>query len=70
MGSVPENEANVAITTLTVTDADDPNTPAWEGVYTLVNDNEKHFIVVTDPVTNEGTLKTAKVCMVPARCRN
>lgn len=70
MGSVPENEVNVAITTLTVTDADVPSTPAWEAVYTVLNDNEKQFTVVTDPVTNEGTLKTAKVCMVPARCRN
>ncbi|XP_047646510.1 cadherin-1 [Phacochoerus africanus] len=59
-GSVPENEANVAITTLTVTDGDVANTPAWVAVYTILNDNEKQFVVITDPVTNEGVLKTAK----------
>ncbi|XP_007110828.2 cadherin-1 isoform X2 [Physeter macrocephalus] len=60
VGSVLENEANVVITTLTVTDADVPNTPAWEAVYTILNDDEKQFVVITDPVTNEGILKTAK----------
>uniref|UniRef100_A0A8D0SDD0 Cadherin-1 n=1 Tax=Sus scrofa TaxID=9823 RepID=A0A8D0SDD0_PIG len=59
-GLVPENEANVAITTLTVTDGDVANTPAWVAVYTILNDNEKQFVVITDPVTNEGVLKTAK----------
>uniref|UniRef100_A0A2K6SVK2 Cadherin-1 n=1 Tax=Saimiri boliviensis boliviensis TaxID=39432 RepID=A0A2K6SVK2_SAIBB len=39
-GQVPENEANFEITTLKVTDADAPNTPAWEAVYTILNDNE------------------------------
>ncbi|XP_068384330.1 cadherin-1 isoform X2 [Eschrichtius robustus] len=60
VGSVPENEANVVITTLTVTDADVPSTPAWEAVYKILNDNEKQFVVITDPVTNDGILKTAK----------
>ncbi|KAB0395287.1 hypothetical protein E2I00_005663, partial [Balaenoptera physalus] len=60
VGSVLENEANVVITTLTVTDADVPNTPAWEAVYKILNDNEKQFVVITDPVTNDGILKTAK----------
>ncbi|XP_036087329.1 cadherin-1 isoform X3 [Rousettus aegyptiacus] len=59
-GEVPENEANVVITTLKVTDADVPNTPAWEAVYTILNDNEEQFVVTTDPVTNDGILKTAK----------
>uniref|UniRef100_A0A2K5DLX0 Cadherin-1 n=1 Tax=Aotus nancymaae TaxID=37293 RepID=A0A2K5DLX0_AOTNA len=39
-GQVPENEANFKIATLKVTDADAPNTPAWEAVYTILNDNE------------------------------
>lgn len=64
---MPENEANVAITTLTVTDGDVANTPAWVAVYTILNDNEKQFVVITDPVTNEGVLKTAKVGMVPGK---
>uniref|UniRef100_A0A8C9GUW2 Cadherin-1 n=1 Tax=Piliocolobus tephrosceles TaxID=591936 RepID=A0A8C9GUW2_9PRIM len=59
-GQVPENEANVVITTLKVTDADAPNTPAWEAVYTILNDNDGQFVVTTNPVTNDGTLKTAK----------
>ena len=67
VGSVLENEANVVITTLTVTDADVPSTPAWEAVYKILNDNEKQFVVITDPVTNGGILKTAKVCMVPGK---
>lgn len=53
------------ITTLKVTDADVPNTPAWEAVYTVLNDEEEQFVVITDPVTNDGILKTAKVCRVP-----
>lgn len=64
---MPENQADVLITRLKVTDADVPNTPAWEAVYTILNDNEQQFVVTTDPVTNEGILKTAKVCMVPGR---
>uniref|UniRef100_A0A8C9UIX9 Cadherin-1 n=1 Tax=Spermophilus dauricus TaxID=99837 RepID=A0A8C9UIX9_SPEDA len=59
-GQVPENEVNAVITTLKVTDADVPNTPAWEAVYTILNDNEQQFVVVTDPITNDGILKTAK----------
>ncbi|XP_066099279.1 cadherin-1 [Saccopteryx bilineata] len=58
-GQVPENEADVVITTLKVTDADVPHTPAWEAVYTVLND-ENQFIITTDPVTNDGILRTAK----------
>lgn len=66
-GTVLENEADVIITRLKVTDADVPNTPAWEAVYSILNDNEGQFVVTTDPVTNEGILKTAKVCLVPGK---
>uniref|UniRef100_A0A2R9AKB2 Cadherin-1 n=1 Tax=Pan paniscus TaxID=9597 RepID=A0A2R9AKB2_PANPA len=59
-GQVPENEANVIITTLKVTDADAPNTPAWEAVYTILNDDGGQFVVTTNPVNNDGILKTAK----------
>ncbi|XP_012516060.1 PREDICTED: cadherin-1 [Propithecus coquereli] len=59
-GQVPENEANVVITTLKVTDADAPNTLAWEAQYTILNDKEGQFVVTTNPVTNDGILKTAK----------
>ncbi|XP_054435253.1 cadherin-1 [Pteronotus mesoamericanus] len=59
-GQVPENEANAVIATLKVTDADVPNTPAWEAVYIVLNDEEEQFFVTTDPATNDGILKTAK----------
>lgn len=59
-GQVPENEVNVPIVTLKVTDDDAPNTPAWNAVYTIVNDPDHQFIVITDPGTNDGILKTAK----------
>ncbi|XP_023374662.1 cadherin-1 [Otolemur garnettii] len=59
-GQVPENEANVLIATLKVTDADVPNTPAWQAVYTILNDKEGQFAVTTDPISNDGILKTAK----------
>lgn len=59
-GQVLENEALVTITTLKVTDADLINTPAWEAEYIVLNDNEDQFMVTTDPVTNDGILKTAK----------
>ncbi|XP_021488159.1 cadherin-1 [Meriones unguiculatus] len=60
VGQVPENEANAYITTLKVTDNDAPHTPAWEAVYTIVNDPEQQFVITTDPMTNDGILKTAK----------
>nr|XP_003417088.1 cadherin-1 [Loxodonta africana] len=59
-GTVPENKANADITRLKVTDADVPDTPAWKAKYNILNDNEKQFVVITDPVTNEGILRTAK----------
>ncbi|XP_027950575.1 cadherin-1 [Eumetopias jubatus] len=59
-GQVPENKANVEITVLKVTDDDVPNTPAWQAVYTILNNNNEQFVVTTDPVTNDGILKTAK----------
>lgn len=59
-GQVLENEPNAVIATLTVTDADVPHTPAWEAVYTILNDPEQKFVVITEGSTNNGILKTAK----------
>ncbi|CAK7317233.1 cadherin-1 [Vulpes vulpes] len=59
-GRVPENKANVEIAVLKVTDADVPDTPAWKAVYTILNNNNDQFVVTTDPVTNDGILKTTK----------
>ncbi|XP_020030898.1 cadherin-1 [Castor canadensis] len=60
LGQVNENEAGAVITTLKVTDGDVPSTLAWQAVYTILNDQEQQFVVVTDPETNDGILKTAK----------
>lgn len=59
-GQVLENEVNAPIVTLKVTDDDVPHTPAWNAVYTIINDPEQQFTVITDPNTNDGVLKTAK----------
>lgn len=64
---MPENKANVEIAVLKVTDADVPDTPAWRAVYTILNNNNDQFVVTTDPVTNDGILKTTKVCTVPGK---
>ncbi|XP_004459660.1 cadherin-1 [Dasypus novemcinctus] len=58
--TVPENEADAKIATLKVTDADVAHTPAWLAVYSIANDKEGQFTVVTDPATNDGILKTTK----------
>lgn len=63
MAQVDENEENAYITTLKVTDDDAPHTPAWQAVYTIDNDPDHQFVIITDPTTNDGILKTAKVCM-------
>ncbi|XP_004584033.2 cadherin-1 [Ochotona princeps] len=60
VGQVPENEVNYLVATLKVTDKDAPNTAPWLAQYTILNDPEGQFEVTTDPVTNDGLLKTAK----------
>lgn len=66
-GTVPENEEGALVATLKVTDDDIPNTPAWLAMYKIINDKEDQFVITTDPVTNDGILKTSKVCTVPAK---
>ncbi|XP_075432622.1 blastomere cadherin-like [Ascaphus truei] len=58
---VPENEVGFEVQRLSVTDLDQPGTAAWRAVYKIVKGNEGgHFTIVTDPVTNDGILTTAK----------
>lgn len=58
----PENEVGLEVVRLAVTDKDEVGTPAWRAKYSIVQGNEGGFFtVVTDPETNEGVLKTAKV---------
>lgn len=51
---------------LTVTDLDEVGFPTWRAVYTIVRgggdgDDGGLFTIATDPASNEGVLKTAKV---------
>ncbi|XP_068549113.1 B-cadherin isoform X1 [Anas acuta] len=60
--AVPENEAGLEVTRLHTTDLDEPQTPAWRAVYSIVRGNEGGaFAITTDPASNEGVLRTAKV---------
>ncbi|XP_015209326.2 cadherin-2 [Lepisosteus oculatus] len=60
-GDVPENRVNVIVTNLTVTDKDQPNTPAWNAVYRITGgDATGRFAIPTDPKTNEGLVTVVK----------
>ncbi|CAL8279854.1 unnamed protein product [Lota lota] len=60
-GEVPENRVNVIVANLTVTDKDQPNTPAWNAVYKITGgDSTGRFSVPTDPTTNEGLVTVVK----------
>ncbi|XP_064016247.1 B-cadherin isoform X2 [Pogoniulus pusillus] len=59
--AVPENEAGQEVARLVVTDLDEPNTPAWRAVYSILRGNEGGaFTIATDPASNEGVLRTTK----------
>ncbi|KAM9269164.1 B-cadherin [Cariama cristata] len=59
--AVPENEAGREVARLAVTDLDEPSTPAWRAVYSILRGNEGGaFAITTDPASNEGVLRTAK----------
>ena len=65
-GEVPENRVNVIVANLTVTDKDQPNTPAWNAVYKITGgDPTGKFSVPTDPTTNEGLVTVVKVRLSP-----
>lgn len=57
-----ENEVGVVVTQLHVTDKDMQGSPAWQAVYRIKSgDPDGDFSITTDPKTNNGILKTAKV---------
>ncbi|XP_041506349.1 cadherin-3 isoform X1 [Microtus oregoni] len=59
--SVPENAMGHEVQSLTVTDLDDPGSPAWRATYRIVGgDNGDHFTITTHPETNQGILTTKK----------
>lgn len=61
-GEVPENQVNINVLKLTVTDKDQPNTGAWNTIYRITaGDPAAHFSAHTDPVSNEGLLTVIKV---------
>ncbi|XDV26358.1 hypothetical protein PO909_030102, partial [Leuciscus waleckii] len=60
-GEVPENQVNINVLKLTVTDKDQPNTGAWSTIYRITaGDPAAHFSAHTDPVSNEGLLTVIK----------
>ncbi|NXE69573.1 CADHK protein, partial [Calcarius ornatus] len=59
--AVPENAAGREVARLAVTDLDEPGTPAWRAVYSILRGNDGGaFAISTDPATNEGVLRTAQ----------
>ncbi|KAM9374151.1 LOW QUALITY PROTEIN: B-cadherin-like [Phaethornis superciliosus] len=59
--AVPENEAGREVARLVATDLDEPSTPAWRAIYSILRGNEGGaFTIATDPASNEGVLRTAK----------
>ncbi|NXU56123.1 CADH1 protein, partial [Turnix velox] len=61
-GTVDENEVGVVVVRLHVTDKDMQGSPAWRARYIIKSgDPNGNFNITTDPKTNDGILKTAKV---------
>ncbi|NWI19803.1 CADHK protein, partial [Crypturellus soui] len=61
VAAVPENAAAREVARLAVTDLDEPGTPAWRAVYSIVRgDDGGAFSVTTDPSSNEGVLRTVE----------
>ncbi|MEQ2303738.1 Chromodomain-helicase DNA-binding protein, partial [Ameca splendens] len=60
-GEVHENRVNVIVANLSVTDKDQPLTPAWNTMYRIISgDLNGHFSIPTDPTTNEGLITVVK----------
>lgn len=61
-GEVPENRVETVVANLTVMDRDQPHSPNWNAVYRIISgDPSGHFVIRTDPVTNEGMVTVVKV---------
>uniref|UniRef100_A0A3P9KBW1 Cadherin domain-containing protein n=1 Tax=Oryzias latipes TaxID=8090 RepID=A0A3P9KBW1_ORYLA len=60
-GSVDENAVGVQVVKMSVTDEDEPNTPAWNAKFKIVGGNpDKLFSIETGTNKQEGIIKTAK----------
>ncbi|XP_029464184.1 B-cadherin-like [Rhinatrema bivittatum] len=61
VAEVPENEVGFVVERLKVTDGDIQDTDPWKAVYRIVSGNDRTpFAITTDPVNNDGILKTVK----------
>uniref|UniRef100_A0A3P9MKI8 Cadherin domain-containing protein n=1 Tax=Oryzias latipes TaxID=8090 RepID=A0A3P9MKI8_ORYLA len=60
-GSVDENAVGVLVVKMSVTDEDEPNTPAWNAKFKIIGgDPDNLFSIETGSNKQEGILKTAK----------
>uniref|UniRef100_A0A3P9MLI6 Cadherin-1 n=1 Tax=Oryzias latipes TaxID=8090 RepID=A0A3P9MLI6_ORYLA len=60
-GSVDENAVGVQVVKMSVTDEDEPNTPAWNAKFKIVRgDPDKLFSIETGSNKQEGIIKTAQ----------
>ncbi|TRZ20222.1 hypothetical protein HGM15179_006898 [Zosterops borbonicus] len=60
-GEVPENRVDVIVANLTVTDKDQPHTPAWNAMYRMTGgDPTGRFTILTDPNSNDGLVTVVK----------
>ncbi|XP_077208657.1 cadherin-2 isoform X3 [Paroedura picta] len=60
-GEVPENRVDVIVANLTVTDKDQPHTPAWNAMYRMTSgDPSGRFAILTDPNSNDGLVTVVK----------
>ncbi|KAJ7338767.1 hypothetical protein JRQ81_012669 [Phrynocephalus forsythii] len=60
-GEVPENRVDVIVANLTVTDKDQPHTPAWNAMYRMTSgDPTGRFTILTDPNSNDGLVTVVK----------
>ncbi|XP_056147231.1 cadherin-1-like [Lampris incognitus] len=58
---VKENQVGVQVAKMSVTDGDEPHSPAWRANFSIVGgDNEGYFKVETGPNKQEGIITTAK----------
>lgn len=61
-GEVLENRVNMIVANLTVTDKDQPHTPAWNAMYRMTGgDPTGRFTILTDPNSNDGLVTVVKV---------
>ncbi|KAM3862625.1 B-cadherin-like [Diretmus argenteus] len=59
--TVPENKAGALVTKMSVTDGDEPHSPAWNAKFTIIDgDPDGFFAVETGPSKDEGIITTAK----------